>query len=555
VLYLHPIGPHRNRTNTRKDSIMTTPNVDERTQKLQTELYCKLMKFRNEISNTSGFTPHTIASNRQLLNMAKMRPTKLSTLLKIEDFSEVKAKRFGQEFITMIKTFCEHNSLDADVFPEDEVTLGCDGSKNLRKKGVIMNSVSAHAPASMKAKLDGCKKSTVSVDDQDVLLPGMCGRCGRSSSMGKCEVHHPPHLRIDKGSVTESDGGFKSIFQCIACRQVITNLTHDFSMANSVVVEGPKFCFRGKHISTPLPRLDERRTYKGLINIDRLGNMQPKIEKELNPFSQEHVKILTFNGQCDESFPLTLRHTACNLTTLKIVDTHMMTLHLTEALTPRLTDLELVNVPHECDFKVVVPTLKNISIQFLTPKGKTAVINDMLAAATRLETFDCYKLWVEDELCFASNELEIIDLHRSDSLDGISIWAPNLQKLDLQACYCLDKIKILKEHPKLSKELPVGHKPSTFTVNTLYANISDDARRALKKSGRSLIQDADPAGNPMSETEAENQKTFQKLLKDSETRKTFQKLAQEGVDMSETAENQKKIISRSVHQARPSSRL
>ena len=47
--------------------------VDERTQKLQTELYTKLMKLRNEIATKSGFTPHNIASNRQLLDMAKMR--------------------------------------------------------------------------------------------------------------------------------------------------------------------------------------------------------------------------------------------------------------------------------------------------------------------------------------------------------------------------------------------------------------------------------------------------------------------------------------------------
>lgn len=394
--------------------------------------------------------------------------------------------------------------------------LGSDGKAGLG--GMSHQAVSAHIPASMKAKLNG-EKSTASAtdiddidEDQEVLLPGMCGRCGRSSSKGKCEVPHPPHLRVDKGSVQNREG-YKNSFQCLACRQLITTLSQSFSCGNNVIVEGPKFCFRGKHISTLLPESDDRRIHKGLVNIDGPGNMQPRIKDVLDLQRQAGVKTLTISGQSDETFPVTLSYRASNLTTLKIIDMHIKTLHLTEDLTPRLTDLELRNVPSDCDFKVIVPTLKNVSIQFLTPDGEAAVINDMLAAATRLEKFDSYKLWVGEELRFASNMLEIIDLHRSDGLEALSIWAPNLQHLGLQACYCMEKITVLKEHPKLSKELPVGHIPTTFTVNTLNANISKAARRVLKKSGRSLIQDADPANSPMASMEATHQKTHQMTSK------------------------------------------
>ena len=305
-------------------------------------------------------------------------------------------------------------------------------------------------------------------------------------------------------------GRSKESFQCLACHQVISTEKCCSIMSKPTIIEGPKFCFRGDHISHSLPQSDKRRVYKGLFNIEQEGdsNVQPRIEDVLRSKRQSRVKVLFLKGSHGDSYPVTLRHAITNLTTLKIIDIHITKLHLTEELTPCLTDLELRNIPNECNFKVVVPTLKNISIQFLTPEegGRSNYINEMLEAAQMLEKFDSYKLWVGD-LKFASNHLEIIDLHRSDGLETLSIWAPNLKQLGLQACYEIESIKILKEHPTLSAALPEGHKPSTFTVNTLFANISKDAMRALKKSGRSVIKDANPDDSPMACMEAQHQKT------------------------------------------------
>ena len=39
----------------------------------QVELYMKLVKQRNEISLETGFTPHSIASNKVLLSLARIR--------------------------------------------------------------------------------------------------------------------------------------------------------------------------------------------------------------------------------------------------------------------------------------------------------------------------------------------------------------------------------------------------------------------------------------------------------------------------------------------------
>lgn len=55
----------------------SAPLKDEKTSRLENDLYVKLLKTRNSISQETGFTPHNIASNKVLLDMAKFRYTYL----------------------------------------------------------------------------------------------------------------------------------------------------------------------------------------------------------------------------------------------------------------------------------------------------------------------------------------------------------------------------------------------------------------------------------------------------------------------------------------------
>ena len=172
-------------------------------------------------------------------------------------------------------------------------------------------------------------------------------------------------------------------------------------------------------------------------------------------------------------------------------------LQLNAELTPNLLELEIRNIPENCKFQVVVPTLKMISIHHYTPpEHKSHVINDMLAAASELEKFETYKLWVTEVLHFASNHLKTIELYRSDGLSGISFWGPNLETLTLRACYCIERITVLKSH-LLAEKLPEGHEPTTIRVNTLNANISSMAMAALEGSGRCLIEENEPDDGPL----------------------------------------------------------
>ncbi|BFY97741.1 hypothetical protein BsWGS_00781 [Bradybaena similaris] len=106
----------------------SAPPKDEKTTRLENDLYVKLLKTRNSISQETGFTPHNIASNKVLLDMAKFRPSTRVSLLKLEDFSEVKADRFGDKFLELIKSFCNEHDLKMDDFPDEPHAIGSDDS-------------------------------------------------------------------------------------------------------------------------------------------------------------------------------------------------------------------------------------------------------------------------------------------------------------------------------------------------------------------------------------------------------------------------------------------
>ena len=175
----------------------------------------------------------------------------------------------------------------------------------------------------------------------------------------------------------------------------------------------------------------------------------------------------------------------------------MAKLHLAANLTPNLLNLEVHNVPETCEFSVVVPTLKTVEIRrFSPPDHDSRAINDMLAAATELETFRSFRLIVKEGLSFASNDLKSIELHQSEVLSGISLWAPNLEELNLRGCYSIKNVHILKSHI-LAEKLPAGHQPTTIRVNTANANIISTAIQPYIYSGRCLIEDSIPDEHPL----------------------------------------------------------
>ncbi|XP_078578386.1 bifunctional 3'-5' exonuclease/ATP-dependent helicase WRN-like [Branchiostoma floridae x Branchiostoma japonicum] len=87
-------------------------------EKLQGELYGKLMQVRNEIAHDMDAPPFYVASNKILADMAKIRPKSMASLLNMDGISDVCAQRVGPKMLPAIQEFCRlHSELNMDNFP------------------------------------------------------------------------------------------------------------------------------------------------------------------------------------------------------------------------------------------------------------------------------------------------------------------------------------------------------------------------------------------------------------------------------------------------------
>lgn len=82
------------------------------------ELYNKLFKYREKLSEDSEqqLSTYMIATNKNLLDIAKQRPTTLDSLRKIDSLPEKRAELLGDGVLNLIKEFSEEHKIDTDVF-------------------------------------------------------------------------------------------------------------------------------------------------------------------------------------------------------------------------------------------------------------------------------------------------------------------------------------------------------------------------------------------------------------------------------------------------------
>lgn len=170
---------------------------------------------------------------------------------------------------------------------------------------------------------------------------------------------------------------------------------------------------------------------------------------------------------------------------LRLVDVKFSKIKLTPQLTPRLQKIFFQNVD-DCDIEIVAPELREFSIFYYGPSEEEDWVNKMLAAATKLETFDSYKFRVS-ELHFASDRLKSIRLHRAELMQRVVVYAPNLKMLNVQAAYDLDDVVILDEHPNFP-QIPLLEQ-SLFKIDITNGCMSDETKRLLKQHPRVKLVD------------------------------------------------------------------
>ncbi|KAM8938893.1 bifunctional 3'-5' exonuclease/ATP-dependent helicase WRN [Pelodytes ibericus] len=98
-----------------KPSKPPEPIVSPRELELQTSLYGKLVAARQKIASEKDIPPAVLATNKVLVDMAKLRPTTVENMKKIDGVSEAKANMLAP-LVALVREFCLGNSLKADVF-------------------------------------------------------------------------------------------------------------------------------------------------------------------------------------------------------------------------------------------------------------------------------------------------------------------------------------------------------------------------------------------------------------------------------------------------------
>ncbi|XP_050976885.1 bifunctional 3'-5' exonuclease/ATP-dependent helicase WRN isoform X2 [Labeo rohita] len=90
-----------------------TPAVSAREVQLQSELYGMLVSERQKLAGLRDIPPAVLATNKILLDMAKLRPCTISSLKQVDGVSEAKAAMLTP-LIDVIATFCQSHGLKVD---------------------------------------------------------------------------------------------------------------------------------------------------------------------------------------------------------------------------------------------------------------------------------------------------------------------------------------------------------------------------------------------------------------------------------------------------------
>uniref|UniRef100_F7AMX7 DNA 3'-5' helicase n=1 Tax=Monodelphis domestica TaxID=13616 RepID=F7AMX7_MONDO len=90
-------------------------SVSSKEQELQTMLYCKLVEERQKQASEKDIPPALLATNKVLVDMAKMRPSTLESLKNIDGVSEAKCTMLSP-LLEVICKFSQMNNLLTDLF-------------------------------------------------------------------------------------------------------------------------------------------------------------------------------------------------------------------------------------------------------------------------------------------------------------------------------------------------------------------------------------------------------------------------------------------------------
>ncbi|KAF4026175.1 hypothetical protein G4228_018195, partial [Cervus hanglu yarkandensis] len=116
------------------------PVISAQEQETQTALYGELVAARQKHANTMDVPPAILATNKILVDMAKMRPTTVENVKRIDGVSEGKAMMLAP-LLEVIRHFCQINSVQTDLFSSTEL------QEEQKKSLVLENKANSLSPS------------------------------------------------------------------------------------------------------------------------------------------------------------------------------------------------------------------------------------------------------------------------------------------------------------------------------------------------------------------------------------------------------------------------
>ncbi|XP_054990024.1 bifunctional 3'-5' exonuclease/ATP-dependent helicase WRN [Sorex araneus] len=116
--------------------------ISAQEQETQTVLYCKLVEARQKHASKMNVPPAILATNKILLDMAKMRPTTVENVKRIDGVSEGKSTMLAP-LLEVIRDFCQSNTIQTDIFSSTEPQEGLNNRLGAKEACSLSPSVSS----------------------------------------------------------------------------------------------------------------------------------------------------------------------------------------------------------------------------------------------------------------------------------------------------------------------------------------------------------------------------------------------------------------------------
>jgi len=216
-----------------------------------------------------------------------------------------------------------------------------------------------------------------------------------------------------------------------------------------------------------------------------------------------NLTSLTINAEHDDDCPVinTSTMTFPKLAGIDLTSQALESFYFKKDQFPALKGVS-INQPGYRDlstFELDLPLLTNLSAEFITIEDDRK-FGASISKSPLLESIFFYKVWGlgrSRRHVLVCPNAEIIDLYRSDDLRGLSIWAPKLTELNLQACFGMEECNFFDEIPmfKNKKGYEFDGNLSEFKVNILNSGLGPEMFEGNPRVKKIINDEADAMDN------------------------------------------------------------